>query len=263
MNEIVGVSINNSNNIDYYYVKNLKLKKNLTVVVETETGLRFGKVVSDIHPINNNELNKKLYSVKRIATKKDYDQNQKNIKDSNKALENCKKISKEYHLDMKIIDAYYTHDREQLIFKFLSDSRIDFRNLAKDLANIYHTRIELRQVGVRDKAKEIGGIGSCGQCLCCSRFLKEFDSVSISMAKNQNISLNPSKINGLCGRLLCCLKYEDECYKECKKELPKVGQIIKTKDGKEGKVISVDILKQKYKIDSDREIIEEILDGSN
>ena len=156
---------------------------------------------------------------------------------------------------MNIIDASYTHDRTQLLFRFLSDTRVDFRDLARDLASIYHTRIELRQIGVRDKSKLVGGIGCCGQELCCSRFLKNFNSVSIQNAKNQNLALNPSKINGLCGRLLCCLKYEDECYKECRKNLPNIGQIVKTENG-EGKVISLDILKKKYKVETENGVVE-------
>ena len=152
---------------------------------------------------------------------------------------------------MKIIDANYTLNREQLLFHFLADNRIDFRVLAKDLASIYKTRIELRQVGVRDKAKNIGGLGLCGCSLCCSKFLNEFDSVSINMAKNQNISLNPSKINGACGRLLCCLKYEDETYEELRKELPKVGKIVETKQG-QGKVISIDVLGKSYNVDVEK-----------
>ena len=160
---------------------------------------------------------------------------------------------------MKLQDAYYTHDRQQLIFKFTSENRVDFRDLAKDLASIYHTRIELRQIGVRDKAKKISGLGLCGQKLCCSRFLDDFSSVSIQMAKDQNIALNPTKINGLCGRLLCCLKYEEECYKECRKGLPNVGKTVTTSSGREGKVVSVDVLKRKYRVETPFGIEEEEL----
>lgn len=151
---------------------------------------------------------------------------------------------------MRIIDANYNFNRDQLIFQFSADNRVDFRNLAKRLASKYKTRIELRQIGVRDKAKEIGGIGICGRCLCCTKFLNDLDSVSINMAKNQNISLNPNKINGVCGRLLCCLKYEDECYKSCKKGMPELGSFIETTEGK-GKVINVDILNRKYTVNID------------
>ena len=191
------------------------------------------------------------------------DQHLKNIEDAKKALKKCKEIVDEYNLNMMILDANYTFDRSQLLFTFLADSRVDFRKLAKDLANTYKTRIELRQVGVRDKAKEVGGYGCCGQVLCCSKFLTDFDSVSINMAKNQNIALNPTKINGVCGRLLCCLKYEDECYKECAKKLPKVGKKVDTEFG-EGKVISAEILKQTYRVDvKDHGIVEVKVDESN
>ncbi len=260
MNNIVGISFNNSDRIEYYYTNDLNLKKDLNVIVETDNGLRFGKVVTDIHPIDKKKLNKKLNKVIRISSKQDYHTNQKNIKDANQALKKCRNIANKYKLDMKIIEAFYTHDREQLIFKFVSDSRIDFRDLARDLASIYHTRIELRQIGVRDKAKEIGGIGACGQKLCCARYLNNFDSVSINMAKNQDLALNPTKINGLCGRLLCCLKYEDEVYKECRKKCPKIGQTVKTEHG-EGKVISIEILKGKYKVET-KMGIEEMQVGS-
>ena len=151
-------------------------------------------------------------------------------------------------LNMKIIDASYTFDRDKLIFRFLADTRVDFRELAKELAAIYKLRIELRQIGVRDKAKEIGGCGLCGQKLCCSRFLKEIDTVSINMAKNQNLSLNPSKINGVCGRLLCCLKYEDSGYTECRKCMKKIGDSVKTEFG-EGKIVGLEILKEQYKVE--------------
>ena len=183
----------------------------------------------------------------RVATKTDYKKYLSNIKDAKKALVKCNELVDKYGLLMKIIDVNYTFDREQLIFRFLSDDRVDFRQLAKDLGSIYKTRIELRQVGIRDKAKEIGGIGPCGRKLCCNSFLTEFDSVSINMAKNQNLSLNPSKINGVCGRLLCCLKYENDIYTEYKKDLPDVGNKIKT-DEYEGKVISVDVFNKVYKV---------------
>ena len=260
MNNIVGISFDDNNRIEYFYTNDLKLKKNLTVIVETENGLKFGKVETDVHPIDNTKLKKKIYKIIRIASKQDYHNHQKNKKDALIALKKCKSLAKEYNLNMNILEAEYTFDREQLLFKFISEERIDFRNLARDLAAIYHTRIELRQIGVRDKAKEIGGIGPCGQQLCCARYLNEFASVSINMAKNQDLALNPTKINGLCGRLLCCLKYEDETYKECKKNCPKIGQTVKTEHG-EGKVVSVETLKQKYKVETSRGI-EEVQIGS-
>lgn len=250
MNNIVGVSFDNSDRIEYFYTNSLNVKKNLTVIVETENGLKFGKIMTDIHPIDKQKLNKSLNKIIRIASKQDYQTYQKNKKDAYQALKKCKSLAKEYDLDMNILEAFYTHDREQLIFKFTSDTRVDFRDLARDLASIYHTRIELRQIGVRDKAKQIGGIGPCGQKLCCARYLDEFDSVSIGMAKNQNLALNPTKINGLCGRLLCCLKYEDDTYKECRKNCPKLGDTVKTASGKEGQVVELDVLNGKYKVET-------------
>ena len=162
-----------------------------------------------------------------------------------KALIKAQELAEKTNLDMKFLDAFFTFDRKQLVFQFLSDNRVDFRDLAKSLAAIYKTRIELRQVGVRDKAKNISGIGQCGRKLCCSSFLNDLDSVGIAQVKNQNLSLNPNKINGLCGRLLCCLKYEDELYTEYRKGLPEVGD-KKTYDGETGSVISVDIPNRKY-----------------
>ena len=165
---------------------------------------------------------------------------------------------------MNIIDATFNLNKDQLLFHFYSDERIDFRNLAKELASIYKTRIELRQIGVRDKAKKVGGYGSCGQKLCCSRFLNDFDSISITMAKNQNLSLNPNKINGICGRLLCCLKYENETYQKCKKKLPKIGEIVEINNEK-GQVISVNLIKETYKVDLQKQGIVEVQykDGSS
>lgn len=247
MKQVVGVISSNKDKITYYYIQNNIIKKGFNVIVRTDKGLEFAKAVTDVHPIDDTKLKVNLNSIERVATKEDFYNNKENIRKANDALKKCEKLVKKYNLDMKILDANYTFNRDQLIIRFYSDVRIDFRDLAKELASIYKTRIELRQVGVRDKAKEIGGYGSCGQPLCCSRYLKEFDPVSISMAKDQNLSLNPSKINGLCGRLLCCLKYEESCYKNCQKKLPNVGKEVNI-DGEIGKVISIDILNQKYKV---------------
>ena len=264
MNNAIGIAFKENGQVYYFDPNGYKLKKNVTVIVRTERGLQFGKVVTDLTTIDENKLNTPLKKVVRIASKEDYQNNQKNIKDAKQALLKCRKLVEKNNLNMQIIDASYTFDRDQLLFHFLSDSRIDFRDLVKDLATIYKTRIELRQVGARDKAKEIGGCGFCGKALCCSTFLKDLDSVSINMAKNQNLSLNPTKINGVCGRLLCCLRYEDECYKECKKHLPNIGKKIKT-DKYEGVVTNIDILKKKYYVTTtENEIIEvSVEDGNN
>lgn len=243
---IVGIRLNNNNKTYFFDANDFHLHIGDNVIVETEKGLQFGNVVSFV---SEDSVFKKLELKKviRIASKTDIKKNISNINDSNKAIIKCNDLIEKYELNMRIIDAYYTFDRSQLIFKFLSDDRVDFRQLAKDLGSIFKTRIELRQVGIRDKAKEIGGFGPCGRKLCCSNFLKEFDSVSINMAKNQNLSLNPSKINGVCGRLLCCLTYENDNYFEYKKGLPEVGRRINTDDG-EGKVLSVDVFEKSYKV---------------
>lgn len=256
MNNIVGITFNDSDKIEYFFtdIENLKVKT--TVIIADDDIKKFGTVATEIHPIDKKNLKRELGKVIRIASKKDYYQNIENIKEQKNALKKCKQLVSKYNLDMNVIDATYTFDKDQLIFSFYAEQRVDFRDLAKDLASIYKTRIELHQIGVRDKAKKVGGIGLCGQKLCCSRFLNDFDSVSISMAKNQNLSLNPTKINGLCGRLLCCLKYENDCYKECRKKLPQPGDIY-DKNNIKGKVISVDILKKIIKVEtSDKGIIE-------
>lgn len=252
--KLVGVKINDTGKPSFFDENGLNLKKKLTVIVDTEKGLQFGKVVSFI---DNDSANKEEYrKVVRVSTKKDYMQYLKNISDAEKAISKCKKLIEKYSLNMTIIDAFYNFDRTQLVFRFLSDERVDFRQLAKDLGSQLKTRIELRQIGVRDKAKEVGGFGPCGRLLCCSTFLSNFDAVSINMAKNQGLALNPTKINGSCGRLLCCLTYENDEYTKAKKSLPNVGSKV-TIDSKMGKVISVDILKGKYKVmTSDNEVIE-------
>ena len=243
--KVIGVIFKNNNKIYYFNTNGIHLEKNINVIVETERGLQFGTVVGEITKINEKKLNSALKKVIRVATKKDYENNRKNIEDAKKAISKCRELIEKYKLNMNIMDASYTLDRDQLVFRFLSDNRVDFRDLAKELASIFKTRIELRQIGVRDKAKQVGGIGICGRPFCCSKFLSDFDSVSINMAKNQNIALNPNKINGACGRLLCCLKYENETYKECKKNAPTVGKKIKV-DGEEGVVTAVSDLAGKY-----------------
>lgn len=263
MIEVVGVSFKKNSKIYYFSPKTMQLKKGTSVIVKTERGLQIGTVELENTKIFREKINVPLNDVIRVASKKDKIQYEKNVEEEKKALKKCKELVKEYKLNMVILDANYTFDKSQLLFTFLSDTRVDFRKLAKELASIYKTRIELRQIGVRDKAKEVGGYGSCGRQLCCSKFLCDFDSVSINMAKNQNIALNPTKINGVCGRLLCCLKYENECYKEYSKKLPKVGKKVETEFG-EGKVISVDILKQKYRVNvKDKGIVEVDLNESN
>lgn len=242
MYDVVGVSFNKSNRIYYFSPNNIELTKNLNVIVETERGIQFGTVVTDLLKIEEKKLYLPLKTIVRIASEEDLFKYEDNKIKALEALETAKETAKKLELKMNLMDASYTLDRTQLVFNFLADERVDFRELAKKLAGIYKTRIELRQIGVRDKAKEIGGIGPCGRFLCCSVFLKDFNGVSINMAKNQNLSLNPTKINGICGRLLCCLKYEDQEYSDMKKELPSLGSTYR-KDDIEGKVITQNILK--------------------
>lgn len=263
MIEVVGISFKKGGKIYYFSPKGLTIKKGINVIVNTERGLQFGTVELSNTKIENNKITTSLSEVVRIASKADFNKHLNNIKDEKMALKKCKEMVEKYNLNMVILDANYTFDKSQLLFTFLSDNRVDFRKLAKELATVYKTRIELRQVGVRDKAKEVGGYGSCGRPLCCSKFLCDFDSVSINMAKNQNIALNPTKINGCCGRLLCCLKYEDECYKEYSKNLPKLGKTVETEKGS-GKVISLDVLNQKYRVNvKDYGIVDVDLNESN
>ena len=257
--KVVGVLFENDEKVYYLDALDFNLKNNLTVVAKTDKGLFFVKVVS------TNEQNKDVIGkVVRVSSKKDYNDYKNNQKLAKEALRKCRDLADKYNMNISVIDATFNLNKEQLLFHFYADERIDFRNLAKDLASIYKTRIELRQIGVRDKAKKVGGYGSCGQKLCCSRFLNDFDSISITMAKNQNLSLNPTKINGICGRLLCCLKYENECYQECKKLLPKIGETVEV-NGEKGQVVSVNLIKQTYTVDLKNQGLVEVKyqDGSN
>lgn len=250
----VNVKINSNYDVVVKIDKD-KYSTGTPVIVQSKDDLEYG-VITKIYSKNEKINKREAYSFLRFANSNDKRVHKKNDIDAQKAFIKCRELINKYDLPMKLINATYTFTRNQLLFKFVSDDRVDFRKLAKDLAKQYHTRIELRQVGVRDKAKEIGGCGQCGRELCCNVFLKEFNSVSINMAKNQNIALNPNKINGICGRLLCCLQYEDNCYKECRKKLPKVGKIIETVVGS-GKVLSVDPLNMKYKMLNDNnEVVE-------
>lgn len=243
MQVIVGVSFNKKGRIYNFDSNLISLKKNDEVIVETEKGLQYGFVMTKYEESNTDKYLPNLKKVIRIATEKDKETYKKNVNDSMIALKKATDIALELNLDMKFIEASYTFDRNQLLFNFISDDRVDFRELAKRLAKIYRTRIELRQIGVRDKAKEIGGLGPCGRLLCCNTFLKDLNSVTINMAKNQLLALNPTKINGSCGRLLCCLYYEDETYTELKKEMPEVGSYY-DKNNISGKVTSIDIFKK-------------------
>ena len=242
----------------YNFKSQIDFVKGDLAVVETDKGYQIAKVnyVKDVtKDINIDEIK----SIYRKATDEDYDKYLDNLKDAKEAFSKAKELVSKLNLDMRLLSATFTLDKDSLMINFVSDDRVDFRELAKKLASIYKTRIELHQVGARDKAKEVCGIGKCGQTLCCSRFLTQLNSVTMNMAKNQNLALNPSKINGACGRLLCCLSYEDDVYTEYSKNLPKVGQKRKYK-GKEGVVTSVDILNKKYTINIDDELVEVFVD---
>lgn len=221
------------------------------VIINIDKSLYSGQVFGFVDDISDSDLNK----IVRKVDESDERSIEKNNSDSKKALLEAKKLQNKMGLSMNFVDSYYTFDRKQLFFLFVADNRIDFREIAKKLADKYKTRIELRQIGIRDKAKIVGGIGPCGLFLCCNSFLTDFNSVSINMAKNQFLALNPSKINGLCGRLLCCLKYEDETYSDLKKNAPKMGSIYHY-GKKSGKVISIDIFKKECLIElPDKNII--------
>lgn len=243
MNKVYGVIFNNIDK-KYYYLGEEDYEVGSLVLVNTERGLQLVKVVQILEDVKPKE---EMEKIERLATEEEYDAYLNNLKDADKALKKCIEYAKDLELEMNVVSAQFNLDRSQLLFNFTADGRIDFRELAKKLASIYHTRIELRQIGARDKAKEIGGIGVCGGELCCLRFLRKMDTISMNMAKNQNLALNPSKINGACGRLLCCLAYEDEAYIEAASKLPKVGDKITTSFG-EAQVLSVDIINHRGKI---------------
>ena len=240
---VYGIIFKN-NSKPYYFKSDFEVEINTEVIVETDKGEQYGKVVSKIDKPDKKTNYK---SIIRTATEEDTDIFYKNVKDGVSALKKCKELVKELGLDMNVINANYNFDRSQLLINFSADDRVDFRELAKKLASIYRTRIELRQIGARDKAKQVGGVGVCGQTLCCATFLNQIDSISMNKAKNQNLALNPSKINGCCGRLLCCLTYEDEEYTRCSKGLYPVGTEIKV-DGENATIIGIDILTRTYKV---------------
>ena len=250
MNKVYGVIFNDIDK-KYYYLGDEEFADGSLVIVNTERGMQLVKVVQVIDKIGEEITDK----IERLATEEEYEQYLENLKDASIALKKCIEFVRELELEMNVVSAQFNLDRSQLLFNFTADGRVDFRELAKKLASIYHTRIELRQIGARDKAKEIGGIGVCGGELCCLRFLKKMDTISMNMAKNQNLALNPSKINGACGRLLCCLAYEDETYIEAAKKLPKVGDKIKTRSG-DAQVLSVDIINHRGKILLDGERVD-------
>ncbi len=231
----------------FFGTSGLDLKDGMEVVVNTIRGAELGVCSGDVFEVEAKDLTSELKDVVRIATKHDKENYAKNKQEEPKVVEDTKKFSKELELPIKVLEAEYTLDKSKLIIYFESENRVDFRELVKKLAEVYHTRIELRQVGSRDGAKVFGGIGPCGLVVCCKTFITEFDNVSVKMAKNQNLSLNPVKISGNCGKLLCCINYENEVYKELRKYAPDIGDIVKTEEGP-AKVLSCDVLNRNLKV---------------
>ena len=249
MKKIVGVKFVDDEKVYSYDTNKLTLDKDDYVIADSDNGILLGQVVVAPYEVDEKDLGKQLNIIIRKADKNDMKTDEHNKKEALSALKDARSTSEKMKLDMQIIDAVYSFDQSQLLFHFLADTRVDFRELAKKLAGKYHTRIELRQIGVRDKAKMVGGLGPCGRILCCNAFLTDFNSVSINMAKNQMLALNPTKINGVCGRLLCCLGYEDEVYTEMKKNMPSIGEIYRNGDI-EGKVVSLNLLKKTITIET-------------
>lgn len=259
MVKVIGVRFKKAGKIYYFSPEDFNIKKSDYVIVETARGVEFGECVIGIREVLDIDIISPLKSVIRIADEKDINKHKENKNKENEALEICLKKINEHGLQMKLIDVEYTFDNHKVIFYFTADGRVDFRDLVKDLATIFKTRIELRQIGVRDEAKMIGGLGPCGRPMCCSSFLGDFASVSIKMAKEQNLSLNPTKISGICGRLMCCLNYEQSTYEDIRKRLPRVGSIVKTEEGN-GEVTSNSIVKELVKVKlkkGDEEVIQE------
>lgn len=244
MPEIVQIKIPGLNKTLYYDVTNLKVKKGDYCIMEVEKNVEYGQVISQPETISAKEMDgEPLRQIMRLAAKEDIAKIQDNKRKAKEAFQTCFKKIKEHKLDMKLIEAVYSFNCSKIIFYFTAEERIDFRELVKDLAHIFRARIEMCQIGVRDEAKILGGFGPCGRNLCCAKFLKDFEPVTIKMAKEQNLPLNPSKISGVCGRLMCCLAYEYETYKELMRDMPKMGERMNTKEGK-GKVVAVNPLKR-------------------
>lgn len=245
---IIGVRFRNVGKVYYFSPRELDICVGDHVIVETARGVEYGFVVLGPKEVDDFKVIQPLKEVIRIATPKDDAREESNRKKEKEAFEICQKKIRAHNLEMKLIDAEYTFDNNKMLFYFTADGRIDFRELVKDLASVFRTRIELRQIGVRDETKILGGIGICGRPLCCSTYLSEFIPVSIKMAKEQNLSLNPTKISGVCGRLMCCLKNEEETYEYLNSRLPNVGDYVTTIEGLKGEVQSVSVLRQLVKV---------------
>lgn len=248
MVKVIGVRFRTAGKIYFFDPLKFDVKRGDHVIVETARGIEYGTVVGDPKEVEDDKVIQPLKPVLRVATARDTEQENANKQKEREAFKICLEKIKKHKLDMKLIDAEYTFDNNKVLFYFTADGRIDFRELVKDLASVFKTRIELRQIGVRDETKIMGGIGICCRTLCCHAHLSEFVPVSIKMAKEQNLSLNPTKISGMCGRLMCCLKHEEETYEYLNRKLPNVGDYVTTDDGLKGEVHSVNVLRQLVKV---------------
>ena len=248
MVKVIGVRFRTAGKIYFFDPLKFDVKRGDHVIVETARGIEYGTVVGDPKEVEDDKVIQPLKPVLRVATARDTEQENANKQKEREAFKICLEKIKKHKLDMKLIDAEYTFDNNKVLFYFTADGRIDFRELVKDLASVFKTRIELRQIGVRDETKIMGGIGICGRTLCCHAHLSEFVPVSIKMAKEKNLSLNPTKISGMCGRLMCCLKHEEETYEYLNRKLPNVGDYVTTDDGLKGEVHSVNVLRQLVKV---------------
>ena len=248
MIKVIGVRFRRTGKIYYFDPTDLNIETGQHVIVETARGVEYGDVVLGVREVEEDKVIQPLKPVIRVATEEDDRIDAGNREKEKKAFQICLEKIQKHGLDMKLIDTEYTFDNNKVLFYFTADGRIDFRELVKDLAAVFKIRIELRQIGVRDETKVLGGIGICGRPLCCSTYLSEFAPVSIKMAKEQNLSLNPIKISGVCGRLMCCLKNEEETYEYLNSRLPEVGDFVNTFDGFRGEVCSVNVLRQRVKI---------------
>ena len=246
--KVVGVRFRKAGKVYYFDPLEFDIKQGSNVIVETARGVEFGYVVMGIRDLPEEKITQPLKPVLRPATEADVKAQEENAAREKEAFKVCLEKIRKHNLEMKLIDSEYTFDNNKLLFYFTADGRVDFRELVKDLASVFKTRIELRQIGVRDETKILGGIGVCGRALCCHTYLSEFIPVSIKMAKEQNLSLNPTKISGVCGRLMCCLKNEEEAYEELNSHLPSVGEYVTTSDGLRGEVQSTSVLKQLVKV---------------
>ena len=253
MAEIVGVKFKSAGKVYYFDPNDLPVHKGDAVIVETSRGIECGEVSMEVRHVAENAIVKPLKKVVRVATPEDMKKVQLNAERQKQAFTVCEEKIQKHKLEMKLVDVEFSFDNNKILFYFTADGRVDFRELVKDLASVFRTRIELRQIGVRDEAKMLGGLGICGRPFCCSSFLGEFQPVSIKMAKEQGLSLNPTKISGTCGRLMCCLKYEQEAYEDLIRTTPKAGSFVQTKEGR-GQVVEVNLLTGQLKVAPEKDM---------